>query len=167
MEPEIKILSAKKLVGIQKSMSLINNKTMELWRSFMPRRKEIKNTVSSLLYSIRIYERSADIEDSQTYHQKWAAVEVKDFENVPEGMETFTLSGGLYAVFLYKGSSADVRIYQYIYSSWLPGSDYELDDRPHFEVMGEKYKNNDPDSEEEIWIPVKHKNNQSKTTVTT
>jgi AraC family transcriptional regulator len=30
-----------------------------------------------------------------------------------------------------------------------------LDQRPHVEVMGEKYKNNDPDSEEEIWIPIK------------
>jgi len=32
-----------------------------------------------------------------------------------------------------------------------------LDNRPHFEVLGEKYKNGDPESEEEIWIPVKEK----------
>jgi predicted transcriptional regulator YdeE len=29
------------------------------------------------------------------------------------------------------------------------------DDRPHFEVLGKNYKNNDPVSEEEIWIPVR------------
>lgn len=29
---------------------------------------------------------------------------------------------------------------------WLPNSDYLLDDRPHFELLGDKYKNNDPNS---------------------
>jgi AraC family transcriptional regulator len=37
----------------------------------------------------------------------------------------------------------------------LPASGYELDDRPHFEILGERYKNNDPDSEEELWFPVR------------
>jgi AraC family transcriptional regulator len=32
-----------------------------------------------------------------------------------------------------------------------------LDNRPHFEILGEKYKQGSPDSEEEIWIPVKEK----------
>jgi AraC family transcriptional regulator len=40
---------------------------------------------------------------------------------------------------------------------------YFLDDRPHFEILGDKYKNGDPDSEEEIWIPIKQKNNTHPT----
>jgi AraC family transcriptional regulator len=36
-------------------------------------------------------------------------------------------------------------------------SAYDLDNRPHFEILGEKYKNESPDSEEELWIPVKLK----------
>ena len=87
--------------------------------------------------------------------EKWASVEVTDFNNVPGDMETFILAGGLYAVFDYKGSSNDPSIFQYIFGTWLPGSGYALDGRPHFEVLGEKYKNNDPTSEEEIWIPIK------------
>lgn len=63
-------------------------------------------------------------------------------------------SEGLYAVFDYKGSSEVHKFIQYIYTSWLPNSEYKLDHRPHFEVLGEKYKNNDPNSEEEIWIPI-------------
>jgi len=59
-------------------------------------------------------------------------------------METVTLPGGLYAVFDYKGPSNDFSIFQYIFSTWLTGSGYKLDKRPHFEVLGEKYKNNDP-----------------------
>jgi AraC family transcriptional regulator len=29
--------------------------------------------------------------------------------------------------------------------------------RPHMELLGEKYRNNDPHSEEEIWIPIEPK----------
>ena len=71
-------------------------------------------------------------------------------------MEAFTLKEGLYAVFDYKGSSSDNSIFHYIFSEWLPSSDYQIDDRPHFEVLGERYKNNDVNSEEEIWIPIKN-----------
>jgi AraC family transcriptional regulator len=67
------------------------------------------------------------------------------------------LTGGLYAVFDYKGLSTDNSIFQFIFGTWLPSSEYDLDDRPHFEVLGNKYKNNDPTSEEEIWIPIKMK----------
>jgi AraC family transcriptional regulator len=42
-----------------------------------------------------------------------------------------------------------------MFREWLPASGYELDDRPHFEILGERYKNNDPDSEEELWFPVR------------
>ncbi len=89
--------------------------------------------------------------------EKWAVVEVVDFNHVPEGMETKVLPAGLYAVFHYKGSSNDGSVFQYIFGVWLPASQYALDSRPHFEVLGEKYKNGDPDSEEEIWIPIKPK----------
>jgi AraC family transcriptional regulator len=89
--------------------------------------------------------------------ERWAAVEVTTFDNVPTEMETFILHGGLYAVFDYKGLNTDNSIFQYILETWLPTSDYDLDNRPHFEVLGDKYKNNDPTSEEEIWIPIKTK----------
>ena len=80
----------------------------------------------------------------------------RDFEQVPEGMETFILKGGLYAVFLYHGAaSAAEGTFRDILGIWLPGSAYCLDDRPHFEILGEKYKNESPDSEEELWIPIK------------
>ena len=58
--------------------------------------------------------------------------------------------------FLHRGPASEgMKTYQYIFQTWLPVSGYRLDDRPHFAVMGEKYKKEDPDSEEEIWVPVK------------
>ncbi|MEI6184536.1 MAG: GyrI-like domain-containing protein, partial [Bacteroidota bacterium] len=90
--------------------------------------------------------------------EKWEAMEVNNFDTIPNEMETYLLKGGLYAVFDYKGLSTDTTIFKYIYGTWLPNSnDYILDDRPHFEILGDKYKNNDPNSEEEIWIPIKLK----------
>jgi AraC family transcriptional regulator len=156
MEPQIQTLSEKKLIGKRLVMSLTDNKTAELWKSFMPRRKEIQNSMGSELYSIQVYDHSYfdNFNPGKTF-EKWAAIEVADFDTVPHDMETFILPGGLYAVFLYKGLSTDTRIFQYIYTTWLPNSNYSLDNRPHFEILDEKYKNGDPDSEEEIWIPVK------------
>jgi len=88
---------------------------------------------------------------------KWATVEVQDFNNIPNDLMPFTLKEGLYAVFSYKGLSSDNSIFQHIFNKLLPNSIYVIDNRPHFELLGEKYKNNDPNSEEEIWTPVKEK----------
>jgi len=158
MNPRIENLTEKKLIGKRLTMSLANNRTGELWQSFMPIRREISNNVSNDLISMQVYKPThfADFKPTNEF-EKWATVEVTNFESVPTGLETFSLTGGLYAVFDYKGSSNDPSIFQYIFGTWLPGSDYFLDYRPHFEVLGDKYKNNDPTSEEEIWIPIKPK----------
>ncbi len=160
MNPEIKTLPEKKLIGKHVKMSLAENKTFELWKNFMPRRKEIKNNLTTELFSMQVYDASYNFKDfnlAATF-EKWAAVEVSDFDTVPADMESYTLSSGLYAVFIYKGlASEGAGMFQYIFGTWLPASDYVLDNRPHFELLGEKYKNNDPDSEEEIWIPIKRK----------
>ena len=123
----------------------------------MPVRREIKNIIGKELYSIEVYETLYfNNYNPEKEFDKWAAVEVTDFETVPEDMETLISPRGLYAVFLHKGAaSKGPETYQYIFGTWLPASDFLLDDRPHFAVMGEKYKNDDPDSEEEVWIPVK------------
>jgi AraC family transcriptional regulator len=160
MEPKIEILAEKKVIGKKIIMTLSKNRTFELWSSFMPRRKEIKNPATTELLSLQIYDKSLNFKDfnQDTEFEKWAAIEVSGFDYIPEGMETLVLKSGLYAVFNYKGSSQDFSdTFQYIFGTWLPNSNFELDTRPHFEILGEKYKNNDPNSEEEIWIPIKLK----------
>jgi AraC family transcriptional regulator len=159
MNPEIKTLTEKKLIGKRMTMSFAENKTFDLWRSFMPRRKEIINPKSNDLFSIQLYDSSFNFNEFDLYKtfEKWAAVEVSDFDTIPNELENFTLQSGLYAVFYYKGLNTDTQIFQTIFGTWLPNSEYVLDSRPHFEILGEKYKNNDPNSEEEIWIPIKIK----------
>lgn len=157
-KPRIELLKEKKLLGKHLRMSLTDNRTGELWRNFMHSRKLIKNSVDSLLYSLQVYDSSYFRHfNPAAEFDKWAAVEVSDYQEIPEGMEEFILKGGLYAVFEHKGSGNDPSTFQYIFNNWLPDADYLLDNRPHFEILGEKYRNNDPGSEEEIWIPIRHK----------
>lgn len=158
MEARIENLSEKRLVGIRLTMPLADDKTSELWKNFMPRRIEIANNRTNDLISMQIYKPThfTDFKPTNEF-DKWAAVEVADFDQVPTDMETFHLTGGLYAVFDYKGSSRDPSVFQYIFETWIPNSNYLLDDRPYFEVLGEKYKNANPNSEEEIWIPIRAK----------
>lgn len=160
MEPRIESLHELKLIGKKVMMSFAGNRTQELWQSFMPRRSEIKNVISTELYSVEIYNDTAFFRnfDPGKVFEKWAAVKVDQFDKIPEGMDLLVIPEGLYAAFPYKGKPSEAKdTYQYIYGKWLPASEFDLDNRPHFALMGEKYKGEDPDSEEEIWIPVKKK----------
>lgn len=159
MEPRIEIIQEKKLVGSSIKMSLTDNKTGWLWVNFMPKLKDIANQVGQDKYSLQVYgsDYFSSFDPNREFI-KWALVEVPDFDNIPTDLEAFTLKSGQYAVFIHKGdSNAFYKTAQYIFGVWLPNSAFELDDRPHFEVLGSKYKNNDPASEEEVWIPVKPK----------
>lgn len=143
---------------MQVRMNMQNNRTGELWSRFAPRIREIHNRISSDKFSLQIYPDDYFVQfDPTAFFDKWALVEVEDLSSLPDGMEQLELPGGLYAVFDYKGLNTDAAIFEYIFTRWLPASEFEIDNRPHFEVLGEKYRNNDPESEEEIWIPVRKK----------
>lgn len=126
----------------------------------MERRNEITNALGADLISMQVYPESYDFNQFsfEAIFEKWATAEVRDFSTIPEGMDKFELQGGSYAVFFYKGDQSGApAMFRHIFGTWLPASGYELDQRPHFEMLGPRYKNNDPESEEEIWIPVKPK----------
>jgi AraC family transcriptional regulator len=154
MTPEIRTISEFRIVGKRRTMSFADNRTADLWRSFMPKRKDIVGSISADLISLQIYPPSFDFSPTTNF-EKWAGVEVQDSTQIPEAMEALTIPGGIYAVFHYKGLSTDTTIFEYIFKTWLPTSGYVLDDRPHFERLGDKYKNGDPNSEEDIFIPIR------------
>lgn len=154
--PRIVTMADKLLVGKRISMGLADNKTTALWKSFMPERKMISGLAGNDLVSASVYQPGYfEHFNPQNEFEKWAAVEVVGHNDIPHNMEPLTIPGGLYAVFDYTGPANDPGIYQYIFGTWLPGSGYKPDTRPHFEILGEKYRHNDPSSEEEIWIPIK------------
>jgi AraC family transcriptional regulator len=77
---------------------------------------------------------------------------------VKGSLETKTIAGGRYAVFLHKGPYENFsKTYDWIYSQWLPTSKEELRDTPCFE----NYMNRDPrrtkpeNLKTEIYVPLK------------
>jgi len=154
--PSIVCIEQKKLIGVSEKMNLIHNKTASLWRGFMLSRHLVPHTISNDLYSLQVYPSAyfSDFSPSKSF-VKWAAMEVSTIENMPSQMQSFTLEGGMYAVFDYKGSSDNHSIFEFIFKQWIPNSNYKLDNRPHFEILGKNYKNKDENSEEQLWIPIK------------
>jgi AraC family transcriptional regulator len=159
MTPRITVLPEKKIIGMRMTMSYADYKSREVWLRFMPRRKEILNAIGTDYYSMQLFSSGYyNHFDAKAPFEYWAALTVTDFDMLPEAMDSFTIPSGLYAVFTYKGvSSGAAAFFQAIFTRWLPNSIYDLDHRPHFEILGDKYKNDNPDSEEEVWIPIKAK----------
>ncbi|RYY66517.1 MAG: AraC family transcriptional regulator [Chitinophagaceae bacterium] len=155
--PRIAHLEQKLLAGRRLEMSFARNRTFELWTTFMPRRRHFTNAVNEHLYSLQVYpEHFFEPFDPNRSFTKWALLEVTSHNGLPEGMEPFVLPAGDYAVFDFRGNSVQAQAaFRYIYGDWLAASGYALDDRPHFELLGAKYRRDDPGSEEEIWIPVR------------
>lgn len=153
----IEILKPVKLVGMHMTMSLVDNRTAELWQKFMPRRGEVKNRSTPEYISMQVYGKNRIKRFSpETPFEKWAAVEVLTHEIIPDGMEQYIINGGKYAVFIHNGPASQFfKTMEYIFGSWFPDSGFELDNREHFEILPEGYSPVDPDATEEVWIPVK------------
>ena len=157
MQFRLETIDPKILVGMSRKMSLSKDETMSLWKGFMPRRGEVADRTSKDYISMQVFDPAAgDRFLSTTLFEKWAVVEVSSAEIIPQGMQRYTLTGGKYAVFLHKGPAGDwPKSSHFIYDVWLPGSDFELDQREHFEIIPEGYDPLEPKAEEEIWIPIR------------
>lgn len=155
-QPAMKNFPGITVAGKRLKMSYLTNKTRELWQDFMPQRKGF-HALSTDLYSVEVNpEGYFGAFDPGRNFEKWAGAPVSPEEPLPAGLELLNIPPGDYAVFIYRGKASDAPgIYRYIFTEWLPASSFRLDDRPHFAVMGKGYKGEDPESEEEIWIPVK------------
>lgn len=154
MKPKIVKISNKKVVGMRSTMRHNEyGNIVALWKRFMPQKKDLKNVINEELIAMQVYSNFNRPED---LFDILACTEVSNFENIPDSMESFVIPDGEYAVFLHKGIDAS-KTYQRIMTEWLPTSGYEIDDRPHFQIMGEKYINGSPDSEEDFYVPVKSK----------
>ena len=159
-DPQIIERNVIKIVGKQAQMSLAQDGTQNLWKSFGPLKKEISHVEDSGNYSIQVYNEDFLTTTflPTTQFTKWAGVAVADFNDIPEGLETLIIPEGLWAVFLYEGSIKDFGIFvNYVMSLWLPTSGYALDSRPQFEYLEHSSKNfKESDlSKEEFWLPIK------------
>ena len=146
-----------KLIAKIVSMSFTHDETHELWKSFGPLIKGIPYRVGEDRYSVQIYPDAAFFKNFNPTRifKKYAAVNVSDYGDLPNGLEKLIIPKGLYAVFDYIGKPSEAsETFRYIFNQWIPKSKFSLDDRPHIAKMGEKYKGEQSDSEEELLIPI-------------
>lgn len=158
MKPELVEMEEKLLVGQVLEMNFPGDRIAELWRGFMPRLVEIGNRKTDDLISMAGYPAGSNFRQPlpcRTF-RRYALAEVSSAGTVPEGMLAVTIPAGLYAVFHYRGSNMEAgAFFGSLFGSWLPEAGLMVDERPHFEVLGEKYSRDSGASEEEIWIPVR------------
>jgi len=159
-KPKITTISEKKIVGMQSKISFAEmaSSTTKLWQSFMPNKNQISHIANPNLWSIQVFGPSLKLEEinPNTVFDKWAAAEVISFENIPKNMKTMLIPKGMYAVFIHHGpASTFYKTSQYIFEEWLPNSDYQIDNRPHFEIMKSDYNPNSMEAQETVWIPIK------------
>ena len=141
------------VVGISVNMQRHEtHKIKTLWQQFSPIKGEITNLVNGKSIAMQNFILGETGEPNKDFNM-WACAEVSNLSDVPSAMKGFIIPKGEYIKVLHKGMDAG-KTYQRIMTEWLPNSGYAIDDRPHFQVMGDKYKNGSPDSEEDFYIPV-------------
>ncbi len=159
MKPKIIKLKKKMLVGISVKTSLANNNIPQLWNDFMPRIDGITNNQNTGCYEIHQFDSEFKMENftENMEFEKWAAIEIDNFDYIPEGLKSLIIEGGEYAVFEHKGTMSNIQMsFDYVYGTWLPNSVYKTDKRADFELYGQKYLGPEhPESITELWIPIK------------
>jgi len=154
MEPKIIEKNKFMVVGMKYYGSNNNNEIPELWKRFRPRMDEIKNAANGNV-AMGVCEFVDNLTDESKFTY-FACLEVSSLEDIPRGMEGFTVEKNKYAVFTHKGSVDRLGdTYEYIYGSWLPKSEYEPAKSHDFEYYDERFNPGDENSELDIYIPIK------------
>lgn len=154
LEPKIVYKDSFTAVGMEcittQDDNNINFTIPKLWSSFNPRAGEIKDRRGGAL-GLCISEGFDDCHFSYM-----ACCEVNRVESIPEGMIARTVPACKYLVFTHKGSVDKLgETYDFIYGRYLPNSSYEVQAMIDFELYDERFKPDSPDSEMDIYIPIK------------
>ncbi len=157
MDYKIVELGQIKIVGIKDRIIMPNNTIPSLWEKFMTRENEISKKKKGVYYGI------ADNMSTEAYEfDETIGVEVEEFENIPKDMCTYIIPAQKYIVFTHKGLLFDnggvslvSRSYDYIYSKFLPTSEFKVNNDFNFELYDSRYIENSNDSEFDIYVPIK------------
>ena len=155
MEPEIVERPAVKVVGSARQYREENLDMNTLWSAFRENVTQITNRVGQNAFGI--YEEYEESDEGVGFSYV-CAVEVSDFNLVPEGMVARVIPAHLYAVFRHDGPVSSLpETMKYIWGSWLPKSDYEYVEQPDFELYSPDTQSEGGDRILFLHIPVSRK----------
>jgi AraC family transcriptional regulator len=126
-----------------------------LWRSLLDRVREIPDQAGGPLVAFIYGEEESRRSHPHELHYV-AGAPVRSVADLPEGMVSREVPGGLYAVFTHRGKlDALFATIEAIYREWLPASAYEHAGRADVETYGDRFDPDSDDSEMEYWISIR------------
>jgi len=149
-----------KIIGFKGKTSIANNRIPELWSEFRENVSRIPNVLNhAVSYGICLVSRDFNLHELTkfTSYYELVGLEVTNLDIIPEGMSGHYIKAGHYAIFTHQGRVMQLRnTYDYIWGTWIPNADYEIDLRDDFEVYGEDfYGPEDDKSIIRIYLPIK------------
>ncbi len=155
MEPIIKTIESVQVVGMEYHGQNKNDEIAAMWNVFNDKCAVIPHRFNrGEGYGVCFSD--ADFGTTGMFRYV-AGIPVQKIDAVPDGMVSCTVPAGLYAIFTHTGTLATLqKTYDYIYGTWLPSSEYQLDAaRPDFEYYDERFTTGtDPASKFDIFIPL-------------
>jgi predicted transcriptional regulator YdeE len=151
VEPKIVTKAAFTVVGMLYQGKNEKGEIPLLWREFNPRMREIQRLVPDCA----AYGVCGELDEEDGTFKYVAGLEVDSADDIPEGMVSWDVPGGQYAVFPCTIETIG-QAYEYAFKTWLPQSGYEHVHGPDFEYYGEEFDPRVDGSQLYIYIPVKH-----------
>lgn len=154
-EPEIVEREEIKVVGYLSLISMKHNLISNLWMRFVSRIEEIENVINPNEMLGISYDGEQMDDDYLFFHL--VGYEVSEIQIIPEGLTYVVIPPHQYAKFTHKGEIDKLMdTYNYIYGEWMATSGYEIDeDFYEIELYDQRFKMGQPDSEFDIYIPIK------------
>lgn len=121
---------------------------------------ELKPSLAQPAYGIQTYDADMQSKNIWFYMAGLGDVDQALRESLPAGFQRRQLPANTYAVFEYRGAIGPAlgELFQAIYQSWLPNSEYQLAGNYDFELYDQRFKGpENPESSLSIYIPVKAK----------
>lgn len=150
-EPEIETAAARHVVGTAGNYTMQTRHTIPAqWQAFHAAGHEIANAVPGARYGVSF---GGDGEGGFRYVVGTEVSPVPDI--LPQGCCTVRLSGGKYAVARAFGPLSGLpATFDWLFSGWLPQSEYRLRAGPTFERYPDDARNGALGMAYEIWVPV-------------
>ena len=154
MEPKIVSLPAFTVVGMMYYGKNQNNEISQLWSSFNPHIAEIKY-IRDGAFGL------CQPPDETGAFRYLAGMSVARTDEIPEGMDVWSVPAQTYAVFSCTLPSIG-QTYQYVFETWIPRSQYQYIPGIDFEYYDESFDPADANSLLKIYIPIKEKKVEEK-----
>ncbi|MBU3187482.1 AraC family transcriptional regulator [Clostridium estertheticum] len=159
LTPEIIIVPSKTIIGIRFETSIANNQSIKQWGIFKKQLTKMKNvSANSDRYGFFEGNNNCEIElfNEDSLSTEFIGIEIDKTNFESNNMLIKEFSGGKYAKFIHTGTVNTLYMtYRYIWGTWFPNSNKQLDMRDDFECYTERFLGTKNDkSQIDIYFPI-------------